>query len=230
MDPFFPFTENGLTVRILESAEDHKKAFRLRHAVYCEALKWVPPHPGHLEQDHYEQGSVSLGVLNGQQDLLGVVRIVPGSQPFMLEADFAPLVDPSHPLRKRPDTAEITRLATRPDMATRIQTRLIAPLLYKAIYRWVQLSYVRYLYFVVETRYLRALRRTGFPCVPIGHTQILGAGPGAVECAAVILDRQRFQDEFWAHPTPFLRRLTGLTASPLNPDPVSGTVRAGAAP
>ena len=87
-----PFTESGLTVRIVDTPEDREQAFRLRHAVYCQRLHWVPPRPDGREHDGYDEGSTTVAVFAADGRILGLVRFIPPGRPFMLESDFCRLL------------------------------------------------------------------------------------------------------------------------------------------
>ena len=187
------FIEDDLFIREIEKKQDHLKAYRLRHKVYCEFLHWVESSPDGLEIDRYDIFSTSLGVFTQREDLLGVIRMIPSCQHFMLEKEFRNLVSPKHHIRKAPDTAEITRLTTLVPLHLKVaKQQKVSMLLYKGVYHWSLLNGVRYLYFVVETRFLRVLNRVGFPCVPIGPVTTLGEG---VQTIAIILDREVFRLE-----------------------------------
>ena len=187
------FIEDDLFIREIEKKQDHLKAYRLRHKVYCEFLHWVEPSPDELEIDRYDFFSTSMGVFETGGDLLGVIRIIPSDSLFMLEKEFLPLVSADHRIRKECDTAEITRLTTLvPHHLTIIKQHRVSMLLYKGVYHWSLLNGVRYLYFVVEMRFLRVLNRVGFPCVPIGPVTTLGEG---VQTIAIILDWEVFRLE-----------------------------------
>jgi N-acyl-L-homoserine lactone synthetase len=187
------FVEDDLSVREIVEKKDYLRAYHLRHKVYCDNLQWVESSPDKLEIDRYDFFSTSLGVFETGGDLLGVIRIIPSDSLFMLEKEFLPLVSADHRIRKECDTAEITRLTTLvPHHLAVIKQHRVSMLLYKGVYHWSLLNGVRYLYFVVETRFLRVLNRVGFPCVPIGPVTTLGRG---VQTIAVILDWEAFRLE-----------------------------------
>ena len=196
----FRFTDNRLTVRILETCKDHLQAFQLRHAIYCSSLAWVKGRPDGLECDAYEEGSTSIGVFTEDNTLVGVVRLIPSERPFMLEQEFLPLVGPDHSIKKQADTVEVTRLATRRTPRSQGPSLPISCLLYKGIYHWSCDHGVRYLYLVVETAYLRTLRRWGFPCSALGPAQILDRG---APCVAALLDWEAFRAQALMRPKPF---------------------------
>jgi len=187
------FNETDFIIREIEEKKDFLKAYRLRHMVYCESLKWVDQSSDCLEIDSYDLCSVSLGVFSDEDDLLGYVRIIPSNHTFMLEKEFRRLIPDDYIIRKGPDTAEITRLTTLvPVHLTSALQKKVSSLLYKGIYHWSLMNGVRYLYFVVEERFLRVLKRLGFPCLEVGQVTTLGGG---VQTVAAILDWEAFRLE-----------------------------------
>jgi len=179
--------EAGLAVRVIQGPKEHEQAFRLRHTIYCRRLRWVLGYANDLEIDDYDSHAISLGVFNETERLLGVVRILPGTGSFMLEQEFRSLLDPGYCLQKGPHVIELTRLATLAAGIPPWHAALIARLLYKGLYHWVTREDIHLLYFVVETRYLKALWRQGLPCQTLGRSQRMADGP---ECVAVLLSRK----------------------------------------
>ncbi len=186
------FDEQNYHVRTLRDAQELLQAYRLRHSVYCDALRWVDPSPDRLEMDRYDPGAISLGVYGDAGELVGLARILTSDQAFMIEDEFRSLIPAEHDIRKEVDTIEITRLTTLSPFNHRNQeSRTVSSLIYKGIYQWSVMHGVRYLYFVVEARFLRALRLMGFPCTPIGPVTAL---KGGVESVAALLDWTRFRE------------------------------------
>lgn len=186
------FREEGYRVRNIGEAKGLQEAYRLRHLVYCDELKWVTPSLEGLEIDGYDPGSVSLGVYGNTGKLLGLARILNSHQPFMLEHEFRRLLPADYRVRKEADTAEVTRLTTLQPFADRHPgSRQVSKLIYKGIYQWSKAHGVRYLYFVVMPGFLRALRFMGFPCTAIGP---VGTLDGQTECVATLLDWARFEE------------------------------------
>ena len=202
------FIEDDLCIREIEKKKDHLKAYRLRHQVYCELLHWVESSPDGLEIDRYDTFSTSLGVFTQGEDLLGVIRMIPSDHLFMLEKEFRNLVSPNHNIRKEPDTAEITRLTTLvPHHLKVTQQQRVSLLLYKGVYHWSLLNGVRYLYFVVEERFFRVLKRVGFPCLAVGPITTLRGG---VQTVATILDWEVFRLGTGLHRPDFLDWMANL--------------------
>ena len=167
------------------------EAFRLRHLVFSQTLKWVPCNPNGLEIDRYDRVAIALGLFSVSKRLVGLVRFLPPVQPFMLEAEFSELLTPGYPIRKNPDTVEFSRLTVAPFF--KAEGPLPAPLsvLLKGLYQWSLVNQVRYAYMVLEKRFWRALRILGFPCDPIGPIKKLP--PAGTESVAAILDWEAFR-------------------------------------
>ncbi len=209
------FIEDDLCIREIENKQDHLKAYRLRHEVYCEFLHWVESSPDGLEIDRYDIFSTSLGVFTQGGEVLGVIRMIPSGQLFMLEREFQNLVSPKHHIRKEPDTAEITRLTTLVPLHLKVtKQQRVSLLLYKGVYHWSLLNGVRYLYFVVEERFFRVLKRVGFPCLAVGPITIL---KGGVQTVAAILDWEVFRLETGMHRPDFLRWIAAVNPPQENP-------------
>ncbi len=185
------FYESGYEVRTIQQYEEQAGAYRLRHRIFCETLNWVPPNPGGLEIDRYDQWAILLGVFSEMGILVGLARFLPPDRPFMLEADFAELLVPGNPLRKENNSVELSRLAVIPTSCHRREGRRFSAILYKGIYQWSLANKVRYIYMVVEVRFWRALLLAGFPCEPIGPVKRLP--PGNAKSVAAVLDWEAFR-------------------------------------
>lgn len=186
------FLEDGFSVRTISSAEELQQAYRLRHEVYCDTLRWVKPSLNGLEKDRYDDCSLSLAAYGDKGHLLGLARILTGDHPFMIENEFRSLLPADFEIRKERDTAEITRLTTlQPFANLHREGRHASKLIYKGIYQWSKAHGVRYLYFVVMPKFLRSLKFIGFPCTAIGP---VGTLDGRTECVAVLLDWAMFEE------------------------------------
>src|SRR5512146_1176093 len=186
------FCEGEFQVRTLESEEELRQAYRLRHRVFAEGLKWVPETTNRLETDIYDSWSHSIGVFSEWGRLLGIVRMTQAPVPFMLESEFSACLVGSHPVRKELDTAEITRLAVDPGITDRsLSTQLMCTVI-KGAYQWCLAHDIRYTYLVVEKRLLRALRLMGWPCQPIGEPVALPPAQAVSVASLIDLDEFRF--------------------------------------
>lgn len=186
------YHEQGYCIRTIEHAEELRQAYRLRHLVFCEGLRWVSKSPDGLDIDEYDERATSLGIFDSQcgSRLVATLRLLPPDRPFMLEEEFADLLPPGVTLRKELDTTEITRFATLQGVGES-ESHTLSILLYKAWYQWSVLNSVRYVYLEVESRYARKLRMMGFPTSQLGPSRRLP--PACAESVALLLDWEEFR-------------------------------------
>ncbi len=187
------FYEGRFLVKTLTERQDLVEAYRLRHKVFVDRLQWVPASPIELEVDSYDAWATSVGLFMDNGTLAGLFRILAPPGPFMLESEFRPCLLPGYRLRKEPDTVEITRLTVDPGIHDKGLSSRMMLALFKGVYQWSIFNDVRYLYMVVEKRFLRVLRAIGFPCEPISPVVTLPPA-GAVSVAAM-LDWDQFRAE-----------------------------------
>lgn len=161
------FFEDNLLIKTLSGEEELRAAYRLRHQVFADRLGWVARNPEELEVDIYDAFATSVGLFDDHQKLLGVFRMVNSSFPFMLESEFRACLLPTCEIRKASDTAEITRFAIDPTVTDRGLSNRLMQVLVKGVYQWAIHNDVRYMYMVVENRFLRALRGMGITCEAI---------------------------------------------------------------
>jgi len=186
------YHEQGYCIRTIEHEKELRQAYRLRHLVFREGLRWVSNSPDGLDIDEYDQWATSLGIFNSQcgSSLVATLRLLPPDKPFMLEEEFADLLPPGLALRKELDTTEITRFATLQEVGDG-ESHTLSILLYKAWYQWSLLNSVRYVYLEVESRYARKLRMMGFPTSQLGPSRRLP--PACAESVALLLDWEEFR-------------------------------------
>jgi len=211
------FYEGEFLVKTLETKEDLTQAYRLRHRVFAERLKWVPERADRLEADVYDTWSTSIGVFADETRLLGLVRMTHAPVPFMLESEFSACLVGSHRVRKQTDTAEITRLAVDPAIADRGLSARLMKATFKGMYQWCLLHDVRYTYMVVEHRLLRVVQRMGWPCRAIGEPVALP--PAEVFSIGGLLDLDEFRSQA---STCRPAMLDWLTTTTLVPSPEHG--------
>ena len=179
------FYEGDLVVKTLSTSEELTKAYRLRHKVFAETLRWVPPTEDGQEMDMYDLWGTSIGLVRHDETLLGLARLLPASGEFMLERDLRMLLPQGYVLRKEQDTAEITRLALDPAIRDKSLSARLMLTLIKGIYQWGLLHDVRYFYLEVEHRFFRVLNSLGIPCDPLSLPVALPPA-GALSVAATM--------------------------------------------
>lgn len=184
------FYEGDLLVKTLNRREEIE-GYKLRHRVFSDGLQWVESSADGLETDRYDSWATSVGLFLKGGRLSGVFRLLPTKGPFMLEKEFRVLLQPNCVLRKMKDTVEITRLTVDPYITDKGLSSRMMQTLFKGVYRWSVQNDVRYLYMVIEKRFIRVLRAIGFPCEIIGPCKALP--PARVLSVAAILDWDHFR-------------------------------------
>ena len=218
------FYEGDFLVKTLETEEEFCKAYRLRHRVFAERLKWVTENEHRLETDMYDSWSTCIGLFSDGDQLLGIVRMTHAPVPFMLESEFNACLVDAHAVRKELDTAEITRLAVDPDMTDRRRSTRAMCTVIKGAYQWCVAHDVRYTYFVVEQPMLRALRLMGWPCQTIGKPVALP--PAQVVSVAALIDLDEFRSNGFRNRPEVLEWFSAVNDSPgIEPRQVSKSDR-----
>jgi N-acyl-L-homoserine lactone synthetase len=187
--------EGSLRVELLRSGAERTQAFRLRHQLFAEDLRWVPEAPSGLEVDAYDPCTEMLAVLDPLRRVLGQVRVHDASAPFMLEHEFREVLGAGPVPRKARDAAELTRFGVRPDSrALKVTTAFgcfdLFTLLFKGVYRWSRAHGVRTLYGVTDRRVLRLLHLRGFPFETLAEPKPM---PDGVIALAVRLEWSEFE-------------------------------------
>ena len=186
------FREEGLLVKTLLDEQDLHASYHLRHQVFAERLQWVPKNDDGLEVDAYDVFATPVGLFDDDQKLRGVFRMISSPHPFMIESEFRPCLLPNCEIRKEHDTVEITRLALDPTLTDKGLSIRLMQILFKGVYQWSMQNEVRYLYMVVEKRFLRVLRGMGFPCEAISPAVSLP--PAEALSIAAVLDWKQFHE------------------------------------
>jgi acyl homoserine lactone synthase len=207
------FYEDGCWIRSIGSEKEYLQAYRLRHQVFCETLGWVPPNPTGLEIDRYDSFATLLGLFSEENNLMGLIRLLPPDRPFMLEEEFSDLMAPGYRIRKEVDTAEISRLAIAPSAKERGLSSHYLNILLKGLYQWALVNEIRYSYLEVEKRFWRILQFLGFLSTPIGPVKSLP--PAGANSMAAILDWEAFRFHNRNRQPEFLDWITTVQSAPV---------------
>lgn len=185
------FQEGSYLIKTLSTHEEMEAAFRLRHEVFVDELKWVPTSPDGMERDAYDAFAHPIGVFDESTKLIGYVRLIPAPQPFMIEKEFSCLMPKDKPFRKLSNMAESTRICIQKEYRRSLldSSLTIGHLLYKAIYQWCLGENLRFFVTIVEKRYHRFLKYF-FPFEPLGGFLPLGSG---VMSGIVLLDFRKME-------------------------------------
>lgn len=176
------FQEGEFLVKTLSAYEEMEEAYRLRHDVFCDELKWVPPSRNGLEIDPYDRFSDLVGVFDSEQTLIGHIRLTPSPNPFMVEKEFACILPEDVKFAKGPRTAEVTRLCVRKENRSSKLPVSIPNMLYKGMYQWSIAMGMRVLVIVVDNRCFRHLRSIGLTVDPLGPFYTMPDGVKAAVC------------------------------------------------
>ncbi len=207
------FSEGELVVKTLETEEELRQSYALRHRVFAERLQWVPETEHRLESDVYDTWSTSIGVFSEWGQLLGIVRMTQAPVPFMIESEFSACLVGSHRVSKECDTAEITRLAVDPSITDRGLSAKLMRTVFKGMYQWCLANDVRYTYMVVEHRLLRVVQWMGWPCHAIGEPVALP--PAEALSIAALLDLNEFRTISERKRPDMLEWISTVEASPV---------------
>ena len=160
-------------------ADRHDDIFKLRAKVFSEELNWVPSTS--REKDPYDQYASHVSVYSGQQ-LQGVLRILGCDLPWMIQKEFQNLAALDIYRRIGAASCEVTRLAVRKSQRKHRfhNGSLVSDLLYQGLFAYCVLNDIRYVYMVVSTSVLRALRFSGLPCKQITEPVQMSDGVIAV--------------------------------------------------
>jgi acyl homoserine lactone synthase len=186
------FREDRLLVKTLSDEQDLRASYHLRHQVFADRLQWVAKSDDGLEVDAYDAFATSVGLFDDEEKLRGVFRMVSPPYPFMIESEFRPCLLPNCEIRKERDTVEITRLALDPTLTDKGLSIRLMQVLFKGVFQWSMQNEARYLYMVIEKRFLRVLRGMGFSCEAISPAVSLP--PAGTLSIAAMLDWKQFHE------------------------------------
>jgi N-acyl-L-homoserine lactone synthetase len=186
------FQEDRLLVKTLSDEQDLRASYHLRHQVFADRLQWVAKSDDELEVDAYDAFATSVGLFDEDRKLRGVFRMVSPPYPFMIESEFRPCLLPNCEIRKERDTVEITRLALDPTLTDKGLSIRLMQVLFKGVYQWSMQNEARFLYMVIEKRFLRVLRGMGFSCEAISPAVSLP--PAGTLSIAAVLDWKQFHE------------------------------------
>lgn len=202
------FQEESFIVKTLSAPEELDAALRLRHEIFREELRWVPPSPDGLDLDRFDDFAHPIGVFNDMGEMIGHVRLINAPDPFMIEDDFSELLPADGSFRKTPGMAESTRICVRKDYRTaRVCGMTMAHLLYKAIYRWSRvMDGADSMVTIIEQNYYLYLKRF-YPFRPLADFAPLGDG---VMSGIVLLDWNELEEKLRARRPGFFNWLNEL--------------------
>jgi len=188
-------SEGGYRVATITSREGLEEAYRLRYKVFSEKLGWAGRRKDLLESDSYDQWAVSFGVYDEQGALKAYLRLLTSEYRFMLEDVFAPLLGSDPIVRKKPDTAEVSRLCMEPceprTMDERGHTPDLILLLVKGLRRWCDEHDIRFLYAELDAKAFRLYHDVKkLPLRLMGEPKTM---PDGLETRVAVLDWEEYR-------------------------------------
>lgn len=194
--------DGSLSARVLDpdNRDDMEEARAFRHKIFLEELGWSLLDSTGQEIDEYDKNSVHFGAFEDSSRLVGYCRLILNSKSgFMIEKDFAELVNPGYCIRKKDDTVEISRFAIPKETRGKVEGFMVIGVLLRCVYQWAKANRVRYIYGVCASDHLSFVREY-FSCAKqIGPAHEYQPG---VSSSAFILDFEKLDvakvQEFWS--------------------------------
>lgn len=109
------FTIPGYRSYIAVTQEQKDKAYRLRHEVYCEELKWVPEAVDGREIDEFDEYAALVCVEDDRGEVIGTIRIIDSEHQWLSEKYFSHTVTDGIDSIKALSCIESSRNAVAPD-------------------------------------------------------------------------------------------------------------------
>jgi N-acyl amino acid synthase of PEP-CTERM/exosortase system len=191
------FCENSFSVQTFSDYERKIQAYKLRHQVFAETLKWVAENPDGLEYDEYDAHAVHFGVFNKHNELTSYMRLIMPDNEFMLEKiDVFRKLLPNGFALKKDSAAEISRFCTRSNsrntlVKTQMRDFFQSICLSKGVYHWCNMNNIKYLYAITEYRIYRLFKSYGFPFETIGED--FHVMPDGTKIVVMVLDWRLFE-------------------------------------
>lgn len=166
--------------RASKAPELMAQAWRLRYRVFNDKLGWPLPDIDLLEIDEFDSSAAHAALLQGG-GMIGYVRALPTTSPYLLSRHFAHLLNDKPPAD--PGTCEISRFAVHPacDRNSGIQRQLIREGV--ALARSLGANQM---IAVIEPPFERLLKSCGLHITRLCAPQAVGVGRGGAVNALVI--------------------------------------------
>ena len=195
-----------MSVKFVQAdSEDLKNTiYKLRYNVYAKEFGFenIEDHPNGYEKDEYDENSIHFAALNGDNRVIGTVRLVLNSEkgfPIEHAAKTKFIGDKPSPDK----IAEISRLAVsknfqRYNSNCSIKNKLLTKNtvifgLYKLMYHESKRKGITHWYIIIEKKLFRQLKRYGFIFYQIGEpVQYHGT---RIPYLGIILDIENFMKE-----------------------------------
>ncbi len=203
------FQEDDFLVKTIDTETELDAALRLRHVIFREELKWVPPSFDGRDLDAYDRYAEGIGIFDFKGELIGTVRMILDPDPFMIDKEFECLKPADGSFERTPRMTEITRICVKEECRKMTAGGMsLAHLLYKAVYHWSLANDSRHLVAVIEQRYFHYLKRY-FPFKPVADFIPLGDG---VMSGMAVMDWREFEETMPSKRPEFFEWMTNMPA------------------
>lgn len=113
MKKYIVVEKKGYYVTFIQSAVENAEIHKLRHEVFSKELNRVPYDENEMDIDEHDFHAKHLALFDPKDQLIGTVRLVDSSRPWIIENNLSELTTPGFKLEKGPLSAEVTKLAIR---------------------------------------------------------------------------------------------------------------------
>lgn len=174
--------------------------YHFRYRVFVKHAGWDLPCTQQLERDQFDtQQAVHLVHRAANGRITGLLRLLPTTAPYMLEALWPDLLGPYPPPRST-EIWEVTRLGTDPDLGLRERGQTVAELVAACLEFGLDNGITQMLAVMNEEHARKVVAGMGWSYERCGPTRTLGGAP-------VIALRMRPSEDALSH----VRRRTRLT-------------------
>jgi N-acyl-L-homoserine lactone synthetase len=186
------FHEHGYRTVWRLTPSEVQQVSELRAEVFCRELGWAGSPEDRVERDEFDEDSTHVAVLDEESEVIGAVRMIKPTAPWMLDTVFSGLASASG-VTKDSDTAEASRLVVhRRWRGRRLKNGMRASdLIYKAAYVYCRTNGIRYLYMVISDIVIELMRRSGLPCQAISAPWQM---PDGVCAVTAVIDWNRLRE------------------------------------
>ena len=192
------FDDGELQFKTLDKDNEKEEAYRLRHQVFAEELKWVPCNQNGMEIDDYDSNCVLVGLFASDK-LIACLRILLPFQKFMLEKEFKEILG-GQEIKKTQETIEVTRFCVakevrKSQVITEYGNFPVIMALEKAFYNWCRFNGMDDVYMVVSKNFFRLLNLLGMPCKALAPAVKMPDGVVALAAISSWTAFERYNEE-----------------------------------
>ena len=166
-------TESGFTTLLGLNDTNSQSYFKLRAAVFRSELQWIGSPSDETDTDAFDDTALHFLTLNSDNDVVAALRVIPGTQVWMMEKYFGVLLPKDTQLHNA-DNCEISRLAI--DKHYRnysIHADItVADLLYKGVFQYCLSNHIRCCFMVTTLPLVQHLRKKGIPVAVVGSQRM----------------------------------------------------------